>query len=418
MFKKSTLDNGVRIVSEQLPFSTTSLGIWVDTGSRDEQDAEVGCAHFVEHMLFKGTSQRSARQIAQELDSLGGMSNAFTSKENTCVYATVLGSHLPKLTDLLCDLFLNSVFADEEIQRERQVILQEISMVEDTPDDQIHELFASLIHPDHPLGREVLGTRESVESITRERLLAFVQRHYTTDRILITAAGDLDHHLLVDMANEKFGHLPLPTPTQSQRSTPNPGPPQKRIFDKPLEQTHIIIGSHALAADSERRYTLHLLNIILGGNMSSRLFQQVRETHGLAYSIYSYLAPFADCGYLAIYLGVDQITADQALKLIGKEISRLYREPVSSAELDNTKEYAKGIMYLSAENMEARMTRLARNELSFERHIGFEEAAAAMAGVSAEEIQNLAKELFQGKEFSGAVLGPLKKDDMIWQNLD
>ena len=407
MLQKTILDNGVRIVSEQLPFSTVALGIWVDTGSRDELDAESGCAHFVEHMLFKGTDRRSAVQIARELDGLGGMSNAFTSKENTCIYATVLDSHFSRLADILCDLFLNSTFADEEVLRERQVILQEISMVEDTPDDQIHDLFAGLILSGHPLGRGVLGTRESVEALNAERLRDYVRRHYTPDRIVIAAAGNIEHRQLCDLVGAAFSRLTRRAVDQpGQRQPPSPVLPGQRVYPKPLEQVHIITGTPGLAAIDPQRYTLHLLNTILGGNMSSRLFQEIREKHGLAYSIYSYLSPFADCGYIGVYLGVEQQSAAQALELINCEIDKLCREPVSATELTNAKEYAKGILYLSAENMESRMTQLAHNEFYFGRHISIAETVAELERVSAGDLARLAGELFGDRRFSTTILGP------------
>ncbi|OIP47324.1 MAG: insulinase family protein [Deltaproteobacteria bacterium CG_4_10_14_3_um_filter_60_8] len=414
MYQKTTLDNGVRIISERLPSATAALGIWIDAGSRDEAAAEAGCAHFVEHMLFKGTAGRSAQQIARELDGLGGMSNAFTSKENTCLYATVLDRHLPRLAELLSDLFLNSAYDPEELQRERQVILQEISMVEDTPDDQIHDLFTALVWPGHPMGREVLGNRGSVEVLDSERLQDFVRRHYTADRIVITAAGNVDHQELCGLFVARFGALAARGSDVTIRNKPPGITPGQRVVGKPLEQVHLITGGPGLSAASDERYTLYLLNILLGGNMSSRLFQEVREKHGLAYSIFSYIAAFVDCGYVGIYLGVDQQEVNRAMAMVNKEITRMWTEVASTAEMTNAREYAKGIMYLSAENMESRMTRLAHNEFQFGRHIPVEEVAAAIDGTTAEEVAALAGHLFHGTAMSTVVLGPITQDALGW----
>ncbi len=414
MYQKTTLDNGVRIISERLPSATASLGIWIDAGSRDENATEAGCAHFVEHMLFKGTAGRSPQQIARELDGLGGMSNAFTSKENTCIYATVLDRHLPRLAELLTDLFLNSLYAPEEVQRERQVILQEISMVDDTPDDQIHDLFTTLLWPDHPLGREVLGNRASVESLDARRMQDFVGRHYTADRIVISAAGNVDHQELCNLFATRFGALVGRGPASSARHQPATITPRQRVVTKPLEQVHLITGGPGLPAAAAERYTLYLLNILLGGNMSSRLFQEVREKHGLAYSIFSYIASFADCGYVGIYLGVDQQEVNRAMTMVNTEITRMWTEVTPAAEMSNAREYAKGIMYLSAENMESRMTRLAHNEFQFGRHVPVEEVAAAIDGTTAEAVSALARQLFHGTPFSTVVLGPVKADAMSW----
>lgn len=415
MYQKTILDNGVRIISERLPSATAALGIWIDAGSRDEAAAEAGCAHFVEHMLFKGTPGRSPQQIARELDGLGGMSNAFTSKENTCLYATVLDRHLPRLAELLSDLFLNSVYAPEEVKREKQVILQEISMVEDTPDDQIHELFTTLVWPTHSLGREVLGNRASVEAIDADRLRAFVGSHYTADRIVITAAGNVDHQELCTMFAQNFGGLAPNDPAIITRQQPAGLTIGQRIVTKPLEQVHLITGGPGLSAAADERYTLYLLNILLGGNMSSRLFQEVREKHGLAYSIFSFIASFVDCGYLGIYMGVDQQEVNRAMTMINSEIRRMWAEVVPPAEMTNAREYAKGIMYLSAENMESRMTRLAHNEFQFGRHIPVEEVAAAIDATTPEEVATLADRLFHDQAFSTVILGPVTPDAITWE---
>jgi len=406
VYQKTVLDNGVRIITEHLPFATASLGIWVDVGSRDEKETEAGYAHFVEHMLFKGTTSRTSQQVAREFDSLGGMSNAFTSKETTCLYATVLGRHINRLADLLADMVLNSVFDAKEISREQHVILQEINMVEDTPDDQIHDLFSRLIWPDHPLGRDVLGTRESIATTDSQRLKTFIHHNYTADRIVIAAAGDVDHQQICDLFSDKLENVSKSAKDSAERVAPRQVASSRQVITKPLEQVHILTGTHGMPANSPQRYTLQLLNIILGGNMSSRLFQEVREKHGLAYSIYSYLSSHADSGYFGIYLGVSERSVGKALAVIKKELSRLWEDSIPALELTNAQEYATGTMHLAAENMDARMTRLARNEFTFGRHFPLEEVVENIEKVTSLDIASLAEDLFFSQDLSTAVIGP------------
>lgn len=415
MFQKTVLDNGIRLVTEKLPSRTVSVGVWVDVGSRDEHSEDNGCAHFAEHMFFKGTPQRSPQQIARELDILGGMSNAFTSQENTCFYATVLDDQVARITDLLADIFLNSSLAEDEIVRERDVILQEISMVEDTPDDQVHEVFSGLLWGDHPLGQTVLGSREVVGTMDRQHIEKFVSGHYGPDRVLIAASGNLDHAAFCADWQEKFREAPTRKSGVARR-IPDQQDDSRQVITKPLEQVHMVLGTYGLAVAAEQRLTIYLLNVLLGGNMSSRLFQEIREKRGLAYSVYSYLASFSDSGHLGIYLGVEARTINKALALTGIELGRLAHESVSPAELENAKDYAKAGIILAAENMEARMNRLARNELYFGRYIPFEEIVEEINRVQAEDLRALAEQLF-ARPLTAAVIGPVTADDIDWQHL-
>ena len=412
MHHKTVLDNGIRIVTEKVPSRTVSVGIWVDVGSRDEHSRDNGCAHFAEHMFFKGTPRRSAQQIARELDILGGMSNAFTSQENTCFYATVLDDRIGAVTDLLVDLFLDSSFAEDEIVREREVILQEISMVDDTPDDQVHEIFSGLLWGDHPLGQTVLGQREVVAGMDRNHILEYVESHYGPEKILIAASGNLDHDSFASLWQQKFSRTGR-RKNRPERIAPSRQEHRRQVITKPLEQVHMVLGTYGLPIAAEQRYILYLLNVILGGNMSSRLFQEIREKRGLAYSVYSYLASFSDSGNLGIYLGVDARTINQALALTGAELLKLADDAVSPDELKNAKDYAKAGIFLAAENMEARMTRLARNELYFNRYLPFEEIAQGIDRVRAEEIQELAGQHFS-RPLTAAVIGPVGADDLDW----
>ncbi len=417
MFQKTVLDNGVRVITEKIPSRTVSVGIWLDVGARDEEPANNGSSHFVEHMLFKGTSTRSASQIAQEFDMLGGMSNAFTSNETTSYYATVLDDQLGRLVALLADLFRDSLYLEEEVAREREVILQEISMVEDTPDDRIHELFTSRLWGSHPLGQTVLGGREVVAGMTSEQLRAYVQAMYTPERVVIAAAGNVEHGEFCRLWQEELGVLAPGRGGVARRQVPEQLAPVRKIYRKKLEQVHLVLGTYGLPIVAEERYALYLLHLLLGGNMSSRLFQEVREKEGLAYSIYSYLSSFTDSGYLGIYLGVDPAMVNRAIAVIAREIRGLRREGAPAEMLANAKGYAKAGIFLSAENMETRMTRIARNELTFGRYIPFEEIAAGFDRVRGEEIVALAGRLLKRPLFAAA-LGPLRSRDVDWQPLD
>ncbi|MEN8233043.1 MAG: pitrilysin family protein [Thermodesulfobacteriota bacterium] len=417
MFKKTTLFNGIRIVTETLQHSkVVSVGVWIDVGSRDEHDLNSGSAHFLEHMLFKGTRNRSAQEIAREFDVLGGSANAFTTRENTCLHATVLDSNLSNLVELFADLLGNSLFADEEIERERQVILQEINMVEDMPDDHIHDLFAGLLWPMHPLGKTILGSHEIVSSMDSKKLREYVQKYYTTDKIVIAAAGKVDHDDFVSLWQkvfEKFGQESDPV---LERNEPPLLPASRKIYTKPLEQAHILLGTYGLSMVDADRFGYLLLNVLLGGNMSSRLFQEIREKRGLAYSIYSYIDSYSDCGYLAIYLGVDRESVNESLSLIAREISTLQNTPVSEEELANTKDFIKSGMFLSMENMEAIMTRIARNEIYFGNYISLEEVVDSIDHVTGEDILRLGSKIFGRQELTFAGLGPLEKAGIDWKS--
>lgn len=418
MYRKSTLDNGVRIVTEQVDSRVVSVGIWVEVGSRDEHDLNNGCAHFVEHMFFKGTGRRSAQQIARELDVLGGMSNAFTSNETTCFYATVLDDQLPRLADLFADIFLHSAFAADEVDREREVILQEINMVEDTPDDHIHELFNQQLWGRHPLGNTVLGPREVVGALSARHLVEYVRRFYRPERVLIAAAGNVRHEAFCALWEKAFADFPPARAGKApQRTTPEPLAPQRLVHTKQLEQVHMVLGTYGRSIAAAERYTFFLLNILLGGNMSSRLFQEIREKRGLAYSVYSYLNSYVDCGMLGIYLGIDPAVVTEAMGLVNHEIQRLCVERVSDQDLAETKDYAKAGVYLAAESMETRMTHLARNELYFNRDVPMIEVVEGIAAVTADELRQLAADLFAAP-LSASAIGPLNESAIDWSVLN
>ena len=416
MYQKTVLDNGIRIVTEKIPSRTVSAGIWVDVGARDEQPHNNGSAHFVEHMLFKGTASRTAQDIAQEFDTLGGLSNAFTSGETTSYYATVLDDQVECLVGLMGDIFQHSLFEEEEVVREREVILQEISMGEDTPDDRIHEWFTGGLWGKHPLGYTVLGPREVVAAMDSVGLREYMRREYTPERIVIAASGNVHHEQFCRLWQEQVGGL-LASNQAASRHLPPVLAPMRKLHKKNLEQAHLVLGTYGLSLVAPERYALYLLHVLLGGNMSSRLFQEVREKAGLAYSIYSYLSSFTDCGYLGVYLGVDPAVVNKAMALVAKEIKALRQVSVSVTKLSRAKDYAKAGIFLSAENMESRMTRIARNELTFGRYISFDEVAAGFDQVRPEDIADLATRLFN-RPLSATVLGPLKTKDLDWCPLD
>lgn len=417
MYNKTTLDNGVRIVTEKVDSRVVSVGIWVEVGSRDEHDLNSGSAHFVEHMFFKGTGRLSAQQLARELDVLGGMSNAYTANETTCFYATVLDDRLPRLVELLADIFLNSLFAPDEVEREREVILQEISMVEDTPDDQIHELFNRQLWGRHPLGNTVLGPREVVGALSAQHLTDYVKRFYRPERVLIVAAGNVDHEAFCALWQEQIATFAAAKSAPPPRTVPEPVAPQRVIYPKSLEQVHMVLGTYGLPIGAEERYTLFLLNILLGGNMSSRLFQEIREKRGLAYSVYSYLNSHRDCGVLAVYLGIDPAVTNEALGLVQRELQRFVRQAVAVEELAEAKDYARAGVYLAAESMETQMTRLARNELYFHRDVSMDEVVAGIDAVTVDQLQALATTIFS-RPLSVAALGPLDQDAIDWSILN
>ena len=409
MFNKTVLPNGVRVITESLPHSkVVSVGVWIDAGSRDEHDLNSGSAHFVEHMLFKGTGNRSAQEIAREFDVLGGAANAFTGRENTCLHATVMDSNLAVLVDLFTDLLANSLFADEEIERERQVILQEIHMVEDMPDDHIHDLFAALLWGVHPLGKTILGSPDIVAAMDSSKLREYVQKYYRTDRIVVAAAGSVEHGSFVALWQKAFDKFGQRTDPGLTRNEPLQLPSQRRIYAKPLEQAHIMLGAYGLSIIDADRFGFLLLNVLLGGNMSSRLFQEIREKRGLAYSVYSYIASYCDSGYLAIYLGVDKESVNESLALIAKEIEILQNSAVPAKELANAKDFVKSGLFLSMENMEAIMTRIARNEMNFGKYIPLKEVMDSIDRVTGEDIMRLASRIFGRQELTIAGLGPLE----------
>jgi len=395
MYRKSTLANGVRLVTEKLDSRLVSVGVWVDTGGRDGGDQEAGCAHFVEHMLFKSTRNRSTLDLAREFDLLGGSANGFTTQEATCFHATVLSEKLPRLVEILGDMLANSLFAEEEVTREREVILQEISMVEDTPEELAHELMNHAIWPDHPVGRPVLGDVATVSRMDRQTLLRFRDREYTPERLVITAAGAVDHDRFVRLWEPLLaGFSAASARKESRRTPPDPLVPGVFHHEKKLEQAHLVMGFPGLPAGSPDRYALYLLHVMLGGNMSSHLYQEVREQRGLAYTVYSFLNSLSDCGAVGCYLAVEPGSAQESLKVVEAVLDRFASRKAGERELANAKEYACATILLAEENMESRMMRLGRNELVFGREVPLDEVLEKIRATGSDAVQEVASRIF------------------------
>ncbi len=413
---KTTLENGVRILTEKMPYSrSVSMGVWVSVGARDEEAAESGLCHFIEHMIFKGTRKRSAFQIAKEFDAIGGYSNAFTAMENTCYHAKVLDSHLETMVDILTDIFLNSVFDSREVEKERPIIFQEIGMLEDSPDEYLHLLAGQTFWGDHPLGRSILGTRENIRNLSAEDIRAFFRRLYQPDRMIISAAGNVEHDRIVDLVGPLFETLECRNGLPARRK-PQPHARVNVCF-RELEQTHICVAGRGLSITDPERYKFSLLNTIFGGNMSSRLFQEIRERRGLAYSVYAFSNSYFDSGMSGASAGVDPTNARESVRLILEQMRRLAAEPVSDAELRAAKEYTKGNLLLATENNDNQMVRLAQNEFHFGREVPLSEVVSNIEATSAADILELARRIFRPGENAITIVGPVS-DPAAFESLE
>jgi len=412
MFRKEVLDNGVRVVTERIPsVRSVSIGIWVDVGSRDEQSGEEGFSHFIEHMVFKGTRRRSAEAISREIDALGGELNAFTSRECTTFYAKVLDEHLTQGLDLLADIFHHSRFDAREVAKEKQVVLEEIRMVEDEPEDYLYDLHTKHALRSHPLGRPVLGEVATIEALRRARLLSFRARHYHPAQFVIAVAGNFAFGPVLKQLAAAFGG-PWDSEIGSARRIPPTVTNGVHVRPKPLEQAHICVGAKGLPHSDKDRYAVYALNAVLGGGVSSRLFQEVREKRGLAYSIYSSVTCFTDSGLVTVYAGVRPDAAPRAIGLILKELRRLQDKPVGRAELERAKSQLKGNFMLGLESTSSRMTKLAKDELYFGCHIPLRQVMADIDAISADQVWRLSRELFDDRFLAVTALGPLQKGDI------
>jgi len=411
MYRKDTLANGIRVVSETLPKSrSVSIGVWVKVGSRHEPKELGGISHFIEHLFFKGTEKRTAKDIAVEMDALGGEMNAFTSQETTTYYVKVLDEHLPKAVDLLADILLGSRFEPSEMEKERKVILEEIKMVEDSPDDVINELFTGTVWPDNPLGRPILGTRDTIRALDHRAILSYIENYYSPREIVVSVAGNFSHGRLVEMLNASLGMFSRPgIPKQVAAPEFNRA---VTVRKKQLEQVQLCLGCKAIPYTHEDRYVISALNALLGSGMSSRLFQEIREQNALAYSIYSYVTAYRDTGLFTIYAGADPSNALEVIRLALKEIRKIKDDGISPAEESRVKNQLKGNLVLSLESSNSHMSRIARQEIYFGKHLSVDDIIKGIEKVTADQIQQFARRLFTPDSISLTILGPLTKEDV------
>jgi predicted Zn-dependent peptidase len=406
MIVREVLGNGLRLLTESMPHvRSISVGVWLTRGSRHEPEECSGIAHFVEHMLFKGTATRSAEDIAQAIDSIGGQLDAFTAKEYASYYIKVLDEHLPLALDILSDIVLHPAFDADDIEREKKVILEEIKMVEDTPDDLVHELFTQNLWEGHPLGRPILGTRETVEALTQAALRDYFRRVYTPGNFVISAVGNLEHDRVRELVEQAFGVMVASDDEMVERMPVVAR--QFQVRNKDLEQSHICLGTSSYSQGHKDRYVSYVLNTLLGGSMSSRLFQNVREKRGLAYAVFSGLSAYRDAGALTIYAGCAKEVVGEVIDLTVEELRQIKREAPPEGELRRAKDHLKGSLMLSLENTASRMSHLARQEIYFDRQFGLDETLRGVEEVTAADVQRVSASLFSNGALSGTVLGPL-----------
>ncbi|MDP7471372.1 MAG: pitrilysin family protein [Vicinamibacterales bacterium] len=416
MIVRETFDNGLRLLTEAMPHvRSISLGVWLARGSRHEDPAQSGISHFIEHMLFKGSTTRSAQEIAQAIDSIGGQVDAFTAKEYAGYYVKVLDAHLGAALDILSDLVLHPAFREEEIEREKKVVLEEIKMVEDTPDDLVHELFTQQFWTDHALGRPILGVPDTVSAFTSSALQTFFEEAYVAPNVIISAAGNLDHARLRGLVAESFAELPAHGAPVSWVQPD--AAPQLQIRDKELEQSHLCLGSAAYPQDHPDRFISYLMNTMLGDSMSSRLFQHIREERGLAYAVFSGLTAYRDTGALTVYAGCASDSVEQVLELVVAEMRNLAGTAVPTEELQRAKDHLKGSLMLSLENTASRMSHLARQELYFGEQSDLDEILESIDRVTVEDVQRVGRDLLADGPRAVTVLGPSAGLDLSAEQL-
>ncbi|MGW3247822.1 M16 family metallopeptidase [Streptomyces sp. NPDC001070] len=412
--RRSVLPGGLRVVTETLPtVRSATFGIWVGVGSRDETPSLNGATHYLEHLLFKGTARRSALDISSAIDAVGGEMNAFTAKEYTCYYARVLDTDLPLAIDVVSDMLTGSLIRQEDIDAERGVVLEEIAMTEDDPGDQVHDLFATAMLGDSPLGRPVLGTVDTINALTRDQVARFYRKHYDPTRLVVAAAGNIDHATVVRQVRRAFedaGALrdpeAVPRPPRGGDRTIR-GQGRVELLERRTEQAHVVLGMPGLSRHDERRWALGVLNTALGGGMSSRLFQEVREKRGLAYSVYSYTSSFADCGLFGVYAGCQPRRVHEVLKICREELNQVAEHGLSDEELVRAIGQFSGSTVLSLEDTGALMNRIGKSELCWGEQMSVDATLERIASVTPEEVRAVARDVL-GQRPSLAVIGPLK----------
>ncbi|MEO3828636.1 pitrilysin family protein [Actinomadura sp. B10D3] len=408
--RRTVLPGGLRIITESMPtVRSAAFGIWSAVGSRDEAPADAGASHYLEHVLFKGTRRRSALEISAAIDAVGGDLNAFTAKEYTCYYARVLDADLPLAVDVVSDMVAESVNRPEDVEAERGVILEEIHMRDDDPGDLIHDEFATALYGDTPLGRPILGTEESINALSRDRIHGYYREHYVPSRLVVSVAGNIDHDEVVRLVSGAFAeHLTGDAAPAAPRldGTPAPIDPRTVVIDKDTEQAHIILGGAGTSRTDERRFALGVLNAALGGGMSSRLFQEIREKRGLAYSVYSYTAQYADTGIFGVYAGCQPAKAEEVLAICRDELRTAAEESLTAEELERGKGQLRGAMVLGLEDTGSRMSRIGKSELVYESLLPVDEVLARVEAVTLDDVRAIAAEVLAGPQ-ALTVIGPV-----------
>ncbi|MGW7197270.1 M16 family metallopeptidase [Streptomyces chryseus] len=412
--RRTTLPGGLRVVTETLPsVRSATFGIWAHVGSRDETPSLNGATHYLEHLLFKGTEKRSALDISSAIDAVGGEMNAFTAKEYTCYYARVLDTNLPLAIDIVCDMLTGSLIRTEDVDAERGVILEEIAMTEDDPGDVVHDLFARTMFGDTPLGRPVLGTVDTVEGLSADRIRRFYKKHYDPTHLVVAAAGNVDHATVVRQVRRAFERAGTLSRTDAVPLDPRDGSRVIRTagrvehLNRKTEQAHVVLGMPGLSRTDDRRWALGVLNTALGGGMSSRLFQEVREKRGLAYSVYSYTSSFADCGLFGVYAGCRPGQVHDVLKICRDELEKVAANGLPDEEIDRAVGQLSGSTVLGLEDTGALMNRIGKSELAWGEHISVDDMLARMAAVTPDEVREVAADVL-GHRPSLSVIGPLK----------
>lgn len=404
--ERTTLPNGVRVLTESIPsVGSVAVGAYVDAGSRDEDASEAGITHFIEHMVFKGTRRRRGYLINQRMESVGGYLNAFTSKEHTCFYARGLEEHLGRALETVLDLVSQPTLPPRELEKEKDVVVEEIRMYEDAPEDHVFDHYEAALYPDHPLGRPVIGTPESVRSFSRDALAGYIERHYVPNRIVITVAGNVRHTEVVRHVTRLLEEFDR-SPREAERTVPTAYTPTEVVIERPIQQAHLVVGTRALDAHDPRRTTLSVLNTILGGGMSSRLNQNIREKYGWCYSVYSFVNVQADSGDLGVYIGTDASRVDRSRTLIERELAKLVETAVSPRMLSRAKHQLKGSLVLGLESTSNRMQRLGRVELLYGRLVPIDEVVDEIEAVTPDSVRDLAAELFDPRQLSTVALMP------------
>ncbi len=413
IYKKTVLENGLRVVTERIDYvRSASIGVWIDVGSRDERDDEVGASHFIEHMLFKGTKTRTAREIASSLESVGGSLNAFTGREHTCYFARVLDEHIEKALDVLSDILKNPLFNPSHLEKEREVIISEIKELEDSPADLVHDLLMSAMWKRNPLGKPIIGNVESVKRLTRAQLISFMKRNYASPRMVIAASGNFKHEELLNKVRRKFKFRSCSSSLASEDQQLPPAEPNRMVTNKKTAQIHISLGVPIFPYGDNRRYAALVLSNILGGGMSSRLFQSIRERLGLVYSVYTFLDFFEDAGVFGIYMGTHRRNTLKVIEVTLKEIQKIKRDTLSSDELSHAKYQLKGNLLLALESTSNRMNRLARYELFLHDYVDLDHTINSINKIKTKDVIQVAEEFLAPDRMAAVVLGPVGKSTL------